>query len=76
MADFLSILTTIVQSLVFFVLYLIIGFGPGFLIGMLLANRLFGKDKPLRMDSHIANIQKAGEHNKQWHPEHEKWQKN
>lgn len=62
------------KVVVFIILYVVIGFGPGFVIGMILANGLFGHGKPLRMEKHLENIQKAGEHNKQWHPEHERWQ--
>lgn len=73
--DFLLLTVAILKTIIFIVLYLIIGFGPGFIVGVMLANWFFGKGRQLRMDKHIASIQQAAEHNKQWHPDHERWQK-
>jgi len=70
-----DIIALIIQWIVIVSMYLIIGFGVGYLAGVLLANLIFGRGKPLRMDSHIKSMQKAAEHNKQWNPTHEKWQK-
>lgn len=69
----ISLLVTILKLIILILLYLLLGFGPGFIIGLMIANRIFGHGKPLRMDSHNLNLAKAAEHNKQWHPEHEKW---
>lgn len=66
---------TIIRSFAFVVFYTIVGFGPGFIAGILLANRLFGKGQPTYMELHEQNIAKAAEHNKQWDPRHERWQK-
>lgn len=71
----IEIAAIIMKWIIIIFLYLVMGFGIGFIFGLLTANRLFGKGKPLRMDSHIASINKASEHNKQWDPQHEKWQK-
>lgn len=73
--DFLALTTTILKTVIFIVLYLMIGFGPGFIVGVILANWLFGKGRQLRMDKHVTSIQQAAEYNKQWHPDHERWQK-
>lgn len=71
--EFLDILASIMQALAMALVYFVIGFGPGFIIGLLLANRVFGKNLPLRMDKHNSNMQKAAEHNSQWHPDNPKW---
>lgn len=65
---------TLLQSFAIILIYFIIGFGPGFIVGVLLANRLAGRNHPLRMDKQKQNIQKANEHNSQWHPNNPKWQ--
>ena len=57
------------------VLYAILGFGPGFTIGVIIGSRLAAFDKPLLLEKHEKNITAAGEHNAQWHPEHERWRK-
>jgi hypothetical protein len=66
-------LANIVQILAIALLYFVIGFGPGFILGLLIVNRIFGKNLPLRMDKHASNMQKASEHNSQWHPDNPKW---
>ncbi len=71
----LTFLVIILKLVVYIVLFLVIGFGPGFIVGVLLANFMFGKEKPLRMDNHQKNILKAAEHNKQWDPHLDRWQK-
>lgn len=65
---------SILNSFATIILYFIIGFGPGFIVGMLLANRFAGRNHPLRIDKYKQNIQKATEHNSQWHPSNPKWQ--
>ncbi len=54
-------------------LFVVIGFGPGFILGVLLANRINGKNKPLRVDVHNKAKQRAAEHNKHWNPEDPRW---
>ena len=71
--EFLAILATALEGLTTFLIYFAIGFGPGFIAGVLLANRVFGKNLPLRMEKNIESIKKAAEHNSQWHPNHPKW---
>lgn len=68
-----DILNAIFRRIGFIILYAVIGFGPGLVIGIMLANRMFGRGKPIYMQVHEENIQKAIEHNKQWHPEQERW---
>jgi hypothetical protein len=70
-----EIFTNILQALGFIVLYVFIGFGPGFIFGMLAANALFGRGKPQIVQKHEQNIQLAAQHNAQWNPAHERWQK-
>lgn len=67
-------LPSILRGLAFVVLYLITGAGPGFISGLLLANRLFGEG-PIYMDDHKAKIKLAVEHNAQWNPKNERWRK-
>jgi hypothetical protein len=70
----LETFATIFQYLGFVALYLFLGFGPGFLVGMLLANRLAGRGKQSIFDSHIESKKEAAQHNAQWHPTNERWQ--
>lgn len=67
-------LPPILRALIFIVLYVVVGAGPGFIIGLLLANRFFGEG-PIYMDDHRAKIKLAIEHNAQWHPKNERWKK-
>ncbi|HSX24992.1 MAG TPA: hypothetical protein VLG69_03425 [Candidatus Andersenbacteria bacterium] len=71
---FLTILAAILKSIAVILIYFVIGFGPGFVLGVLLANRIAGKDKPLRIEKHAENIQKAAQHNSQWNPNDPRWQ--
>ncbi len=64
----------LLRSFTIILIYFIIGFGPGFIVGVLLANRFSGRNHQLRADKQNQNIQKASEHNSQWHPDHSKWQ--
>jgi hypothetical protein len=70
-----EIIALTIKWIVLIFVYLLVGFGFGFIFGVLIANRIFGKGKPLRMDSHNNALRKAAEHNKQWNPQHERWQK-
>lgn len=70
-----EITAKIIISFGFLGLYLFVGFGPGFIIGMLLANFLVGRGKPIFMDVHEENKKRAAQHNAQWNPTHERWQR-
>ncbi len=72
-ASLASIIADILRGFAFVMIYFVTGFGPGYVIGLLLANRLYAKDKPLRIEKHDDSIKKAAEHNSQWHPENSKW---
>lgn len=74
--DTIEISNAILRRFGFIILYAILGFGPGLVVGILLANRMFGRGKPIYMQVHQENIQKAIEHNKQWHPDQERWKQN
>lgn len=63
----------LLRALAFVVLYVVIGFGPGFIMGILLANRLLGKGRPTYMELHEEKMEKAFEHNAQWDPTNERW---
>ncbi|MBI1833228.1 MAG: hypothetical protein HYR90_00155 [Candidatus Andersenbacteria bacterium] len=64
------------RALTLVALYVIIGFGPGFVIGVMLGNRFGGGYKhPVRMDLAKEQIEKAMRHNAQWHPDNERWKK-
>ena len=69
----LETIARIMQALSFIVLYGILGFGPGFVAGLLAANWVFGRGKPVYMDLHKQAIKDAAQHNAQWHPSNEKW---
>jgi len=73
--DFFNIIVPfILQNLSFIIFYFIVGFGPGFIAGILLANRIFGEG-PTMLDTHMENIKKAVEHNNQWDPANDRWKK-
>lgn len=64
------------QTLAVVALYFFTAFGPGFVLGLLMANRLYGRGKPFYMDIHKEKIKQAEAYNAQWHPTQERWQKN
>lgn len=74
MSSAVELIEATIQAFGFLILYLFLGFGPGFITGMLLANRLFGRGAPTYMEKHNAEKQKAAEHNSQWNPRHDRWQ--
>ena len=69
----IEIIEEILRSLAFVVLYFFLGFGPGFALGILLANSIFGRGKPVLYKVHKDNITNAAQHNAQWNPSHERW---
>ncbi len=71
----LHVTVIIIQRILLLVFLFMVGCGPGFVVGLLLANRLIGRGLPLRMEIHQANLSRAAEHNKQWNPDNPKWQK-
>lgn len=73
-AGIIGLIAELLRSLVIILMYFVIGFGPGFIVGVLLANRFAGRSNPLRMEKQQQSIQKAVEHNSQWHPNNPKWQ--
>ena len=68
-----EIISSLIRAVAMVLLYFAIGFGPGFIIGLLLANKLFGKNLPLRMEKNMDSIKRAAEHNSQWHPNNPRW---
>ncbi|MEX2054550.1 MAG: hypothetical protein WD972_00070 [Candidatus Andersenbacteria bacterium] len=71
----LDIIVRLSEAFAFVVLYAMLGFGPGFVIGMVLVNTFFAKGQPTYMDTHEENKKLAAQHNAQWTPSHERWQK-
>lgn len=71
---FTLVLPFLIKNAAFIVFYFIIGFGPGFIAGILFANRLFGEG-PTMLDTHQESIRKANEHNSQWNPNNDRWKK-
>ncbi|MEX1997746.1 MAG: hypothetical protein WEA04_03700 [Candidatus Andersenbacteria bacterium] len=69
-----EVFATLLHSFAFVVLYFITGFGPGFILGMILANAIFGRGRPAYIDSHQEAIKRAAQHNAQWAPSNERWQ--
>lgn len=63
------------RNAAFIILYLFVGFGPGFIVGLLICNRIWGRGHPTLVKVHQENMLTAAEHNKQWHPNHPRWQK-
>lgn len=63
----------ILRALAIVVLYVFIGFGPGFVLGLVAANTIWARGKPTVKDQYDEKIQLAAEHNAQWDPEHERW---
>jgi len=55
--------------------YIITGFGPGIIAGFLLANSIGGRDFERQHHRIEKAARQAGEHNAQWNPEHERWQR-
>lgn len=62
----------LINNIPFLIFYFITGLGSGFVFGIILANTFFGTG-PTYMETHRENIKKAGEHNAQWNPSHERW---
>lgn len=52
----------------------VIGFGPGFMVGLLTGNGLAARDEKTIMQKQVHAIKKADAHNLQWHPSHARWQ--
>ncbi|MEX0649610.1 MAG: hypothetical protein WD200_01250 [Candidatus Andersenbacteria bacterium] len=71
----IDIIARILEILAYIGLYVIIGFGPGFLIGVLTMSRIVGKGNPYIMEVHEQAKRQAAEHNKQWHPNDPRWKK-
>jgi len=69
----LEVTIALLRSFSFILLYIFLGFGPGLVAGMLLANLIFGRGKPVLMERHEEDISLAGQHNAQWAPDHERW---
>ena len=65
----------VLRAIAFVILYIFIGFGPGFIIGIILANRILGKGQPTYHDLYQERKKKAFEHNAQWDPANERWKK-
>ena len=75
MMALLDFIEAIIRAGAFIVLYIYIGFGPGFILGMLTANFLMGRGAPTYAQTHQDAIRAAAQHNAQWDPSHERWQK-
>lgn len=73
MADIVSVIASLFQAIAFVVLYMILGIGPGFIVGVMTANWIWGRGNKIAMEEHQEAIAKAGEHNAQWNPEHPRW---
>lgn len=71
----IEIVVTLLRTFAYIFLYFLIGFGPGFILGLILANQLLARGQPRYMDLHEEKKQQAAQHNAQWHPSHERWQK-
>lgn len=70
---YMELAVEILRALSFVALYVFIGFGPGFVIGMLLANATVGRGREMIMEVHIENKKSAAQHNAQWNPSNPRW---
>lgn len=61
------------QALAYVVLYAIIGFGPGLVLGIIVGNIVGARGKGTITDKYVKNLKSAADHNAQWHPSHKKW---
>lgn len=74
LADFdLTLAADITRNLAWIFFYLAIGLGPGFLAGLLISNRIWGRRQPKLTTVHQENMEAAAAHNKQFDPEHPRW---
>jgi len=64
---------TIIRNIAWIFLYFFIGFGPGFIVGILIANRVWGRGRPSLMDVHRHHAAEATDYNKQFDPKHPRW---
>lgn len=65
----------LLRLLALVLVYALLGFGPGVILGILVANRLAGYNKEVFMNEGTKKIQKAEKYNEQWNPEHKRWRK-
>jgi uncharacterized membrane protein YciS (DUF1049 family) len=72
-SDAIVITIKIFQSLATVMLYFFLSFGPGFIIGILIANAVFGRGKVTLMEFHMENKKIAAQHNAQWDPSNPRW---
>jgi hypothetical protein len=70
----LEITVLIIRQFAFVALYFIISFGPGVVLGLIIANKVYAKGNPTHMQSQKEDIAKAAKHNAQWNPTHPRWQ--
>lgn len=71
--DLIQNIEQLLQILIYVLLYLFIGFGPGFILGIVIMSRIIGKNNPYIMEVHEEAKAQATEHNKQWHPDDPRW---
>ena len=71
LAELLEIVFT---GIPFLIIYVIVGFGPGLILGILIMNFIAGRGNPRFVDVHEESVRKAAEHNAQWNPNHDRWQ--
>lgn len=69
----IDFVANIFRNSAFVILYLFIGFGPGFVFGILLANRIWGRGEPSQKQISEEGVEKGIAHNQQWHPDEDRW---
>lgn len=74
--SYLEVTNDVLRAFAFIGLYFFIGFGPGFVLGLVTANALLGRGAPTYAQTHRDAIKQAAQHNAQWSPAHERWQMN
>ncbi len=69
----LEIISIVLRSLAIVAVYGIVGFGSGFVTGIVLANTILARGKPNIMEDFDEAKKLAAQHNAQWNPSHERW---
>ena len=70
----LEIAAALLRASAFVAFYFFIGFGPGVILGLIMANKIYAQGKPTLMQSQRSDIAQAAKHNSQWDPKHPRWQ--
>lgn len=71
----IQLAATIFHNAAWIIFYAFVGLGSGFVIGILIANRIWGRGQPTLVQIHRENAAAAREHNELFSPTHPRWKK-